>query len=409
MADVKHAGDSHAEHDHHGSAHHGHLKLEYQPALPLNNGKLFLWLFLSTEIMFFAALIGTYIVVRFGAPSGTWPTPEDVHLVEWIGALNTFVLICSSVTIVLSLEACKANQPAKARGWFALTFLLGSVFLGIKAYEYFSKFDHGIFPAKPRSLIHEKPDIYFASHVDQHLREQAAAIDSRRGEDRQLSAEDQEQFDTVNNLRDNVVAWAQREAARASDPALAAAPLNLLALTIQHHHHHDDISALFDREAEELETDLTRVEMEIRELDAQLTPNKLPTADQSGAQDDSSATPDPAVAQRKLDLETRRSQIQGRLKILPELKAMEHGINEHFDWLMLPFVIPSGNMWANTYFLLTGFHAIHVLVGLIFFAFPLVGGAVFNAAKANFVENIGLYWHFVDLVWIFLFPLLYLF
>jgi cytochrome c oxidase subunit 3 len=50
-----------------------------------------------------------------------------------------------------------------------------------------------------------------------------------------------------------------------------------------------------------------------------------------------------------------------------------------------------------------------VLVGLIFFAFPLLGGAVFNAAKANFVENIGLYWHFVDLVWIFLFPLLYLF
>ncbi len=409
MADIKHAGDPHADHEHGSSAHHGHLKLEYQPALPLNNGKLFLWLFLSTEIMFFAALIGTYIVVRFGAPSGTWPTPEDVHLVEWIGALNTFVLICSSVTIVLSLEACKANQPAKARGWFALTFLLGSVFLGIKAYEYFSKFDHGIFPAKPRSLIHEKPDIYFASHVDQHLREQAAAIDSRRGENGQLSVEDQEQFDTVNNLRDNVVAWAQREAARASDPALAAAPLNLLALTIQHHHHHDDISALFDREAEELETDLTRVEMEIRELDAQLTPNKPPTTDQSGAQDEPSETPDPAVAERKLELENRRSQIQGRLKILPELKVMEHGINEHFDWLMLPFVIPSGNMWANTYFLLTGFHAIHVLVGLIFFAFPLVGGAVFNAAKANFVENIGLYWHFVDLVWIFLFPLLYLF
>ena len=47
-----------AEHDHEHDDDHGHLKLEYQPALPLPNGKLFMWLFLSTEIMFFAALIG---------------------------------------------------------------------------------------------------------------------------------------------------------------------------------------------------------------------------------------------------------------------------------------------------------------------------------------------------------------
>ena len=64
-------------------------------------------------------------------------------------------------------------------------------------------------------------------------------------------------------------------------------------------------------------------------------------------------------------------------------------------------------MWASTYFLLTGFHAIHVLVGLIVFA--LMGFMTLNLARAGFVENIGLYWHFVDLVWIFLFPLLYLF
>ena len=64
-----------------------------------------MWLFLSTEIMFFAALIGTYIVVRFGAPLGTWPAPHDVHLVEILGFLNTAVLIGSSLTIVMSLEA----------------------------------------------------------------------------------------------------------------------------------------------------------------------------------------------------------------------------------------------------------------------------------------------------------------
>ena len=64
-------------------------------------------------------------------------------------------------------------------------------------------------------------------------------------------------------------------------------------------------------------------------------------------------------------------------------------------------------MWASTYFLLTGFHAIHVAVGLIVFVILL--GLPLNIARAGIIENTGLYWHFVDLVWIFLFPLLYLF
>jgi cytochrome c oxidase subunit III len=70
-------------------------------------------------------------------------------------------------------------------------------------------------------------------------------------------------------------------------------------------------------------------------------------------------------------------------------------------------MIPGGNMWASTYFLLTGFHALHVLVGLIVFAITL--GLWLDFHRAGLIENIGLYWHFVDLVWIFLFPLLYLF
>jgi cytochrome c oxidase subunit 3 len=70
-------------------------------------------------------------------------------------------------------------------------------------------------------------------------------------------------------------------------------------------------------------------------------------------------------------------------------------------------MIPGGPMWASTYFLLTGFHALHVLVGLI--VFVLLMFVTLDRRKAGLVENIGLYWHFVDLVWIFLFPLLYLF
>jgi cytochrome c oxidase subunit 3 len=84
-----------------------------------------------------------------------------------------------------------------------------------------------------------------------------------------------------------------------------------------------------------------------------------------------------------------------------------HGLNDVFPWLRLPMVIPGGNMWASTYFLLTGFHAIHVIVGLIVFAIMLTWRL--DARRAGAIENAGLYWHFVDLVWIFLFPLMYLF
>ena len=161
--------DSSHGHDSHGDHGHGHITLAYQPSLPLGNGKLCLWLFLSTEIMFFAGLIGAYIVLRFGAPMGTWPKPHDVHLVEPIGAFNTFVLICSSVSIVLCLEAAKKNMTASAKMWMIVTFLLGGVFLGVKAFEYKAKFDHGIYPNRPHSMIYEKADLNYIAAVRDRL------------------------------------------------------------------------------------------------------------------------------------------------------------------------------------------------------------------------------------------------
>ena len=168
--DLHDGHDGHDDHDDHG---HGAIELEYQEALPINNGKVCLWLFLSTEIMFFAALIGTYIVLRFGV-SGIWPAPHDVHVIEFWGALNTFVLICSSVSIVLALEEAKVNEVKKAWSWMAVTLVLGCLFLGVKAMEYNSKFEHGIYPQRPRSLIHERADVYYVAAV----REARAVIES---------------------------------------------------------------------------------------------------------------------------------------------------------------------------------------------------------------------------------------
>ncbi|MCH8828473.1 MAG: heme-copper oxidase subunit III [Planctomycetes bacterium] len=73
-----------------------------------------------------------------------------------------------------------------------------------------------------------------------------------------------------------------------------------------------------------------------------------------------------------------------------------------------PAPIPYGNLFASTYFLMTGFHALHVIIGMILFLIPLMPVSKLGANCSEWLENCGLYWHFVDLVWIFLFPLLYI-
>lgn len=122
------------------------------PGIPISNGKLAMWLFLGTEIMFFTGLLGAYIVLRIGAGSN-WPDHHDV-LIEPVGALNTFVLICSSITVVLA-HACAAQGRIKETGlYLSATLVLGLVFMGVKVWEYGQKFEHGYLPANfPTSAL----------------------------------------------------------------------------------------------------------------------------------------------------------------------------------------------------------------------------------------------------------------
>ena len=387
-------------HDDHA---HGHIHLQYQPALPMDNGKVCMWLFLSTEIMFFAGLIGTYIVLRFGAPE--WPGPADVHLVEWIGAANTFVLICSSVTIVLSLEAAKSDRVKQAKIFMGLTLVLGAVFLGVKAYEYQSKFRHGIYPSKPRSLIYEKPDVYYAAATRQRLRDAQAELTTRRAvlqeDGSDLSEVELLRLEQLTAIEIGLVRWAEEKAAHGDSEAIPA-----LAKIVYPGHGHGPDPAEIEREV----TDLTGQQRQLESKQAVLMQEK--TELQAATEPDQARINE--VNTELAAMPDRLSLVTNRIKALNLAKEAHHGLNEAFaeessgwPWLVLPMMIPGGNMWASTYFLMTGFHALHVLVGLIIFGLTMMWRLGKN--KTVFIENAGLYWHFVDLVWIFLFPLLYLF
>lgn len=103
------------------------------PATGVENYKLGMWLFLISEVMFFTALIGGYIVLRLG--STAWPDPNTILGVPVL-ATNTFILVCSSVTMVLGLQAIQQGKPGRAAKFLLATALCGLIFLVIKSADY---------------------------------------------------------------------------------------------------------------------------------------------------------------------------------------------------------------------------------------------------------------------------------
>jgi cytochrome c oxidase subunit III len=116
--------------------------VEERPDTGLTNGKLGIWLFLASEVMLFGALFSTYIILRTGATE--WPHGE---LSVGLGAVNTIILITSSVTMVLAWASLKVNNWGRHRLYLIGTFLLAGVFLVNKYFEYADHFARGEMPS----------------------------------------------------------------------------------------------------------------------------------------------------------------------------------------------------------------------------------------------------------------------
>ena len=112
--------------------------VEARPDTGLHNGKLGVWLFLASEVMLFGALFSTYILLRVGAVE--WPHGE---LSVPLGAINTVILISSSVTMVMAWATLKMNDWAKHRLYLVATFVLAGIFLVNKYFEYSGHFAKG--------------------------------------------------------------------------------------------------------------------------------------------------------------------------------------------------------------------------------------------------------------------------
>ena len=120
-----------------------HVQDSYEtPLTPESWGKLGMWIFLAGDAMSFGGLLASYGALRIVGGS-TWPDPKQ-HFGITMTAFMTFLLICSSVTMVWSLSAARKGNSAAMRKHLALTVLGGLMFLGMQAYEWTHLIHHGL-------------------------------------------------------------------------------------------------------------------------------------------------------------------------------------------------------------------------------------------------------------------------
>src|SRR6476661_6680023 len=115
---------------------HGYVPEEHAPdpvmghGDPTPPGKVAIWMFLASEIMFFIAILGTYIILRSGSPE-LFRKFAGV-LSKGLGATNTAVLILSSLTMALAVDASQKGKREKTIAMLGLTFLCACAFMFVK-------------------------------------------------------------------------------------------------------------------------------------------------------------------------------------------------------------------------------------------------------------------------------------
>jgi cytochrome c oxidase subunit III len=342
-------------------------EVQARPDTGLYNAKLGIWLFLASEVMLFGGLFSAYIFLRMGAEPGYWP----VGLLNVpVGTFNTAVLIASSVTVVLAWASLKMRQFAQYKLWMGVSILAGALFLLVKlAYEWPQKFHHfGAF-IKLDQLEKYEPYLgnkYLAEHGHSRRVEVAGHL---HGVEVDAAAVDKAQLDAF--LKKHHLTIGAGHGTHA--PEAGGHPAQVI--TGEH---------LTPGIAEDLER----------------LPGMKFIAYEIGL--------DPANAEP-----TNPDNLKPRFFFKGPTEKL--GRVEKKDVEFASSFAPKHSPYFAVYFTITGLHGLHVLAGvlvMLYFWLPIPGGALLYKKNpehlANRVEVVGLFWHFVDLVWIFVFPIFYL-
>jgi cytochrome c oxidase subunit 3 len=340
-AEHDHAHDHHGHGDHedHDPIHAANPHLAHHfdtPQQQFDAGKLGIWLFLLTEVLFFAGLFCAYTLYRAMRPEVF--VYAHYFLDTRLGALNTCVLLLSSLTAAWSVRNAQLRQHALLKLNIVITILCACTFMVVKYVEYSHKFHDGLLPG-PRfapteqvweleTFKHKHPEAAeYAEHLVKHAKEAAKAP-------------------TV---------AAPTPVATGANPAPATT----------------GTTAPGGPGAHELAAAATKPEGALPEKHET---HARPTEEQL----------EPLIAAGVIGPKAETPHIPSRPR------------NAH--------------VFFSIYFFMTGLHGLHVLIGIGIWIWLLLKANknVFGPNYFGPIDYAALYWHLVDLIWIYLFPLLYL-
>jgi cytochrome c oxidase subunit 3 len=298
-------------------------------------GKMMMWFFIVSDALTFSGFLAAYGLTRFKFIN-SWPIADEVfthvpfihgNYPMYYVAFMTFVLIFSSVTMVMAVDAGHKMQKSKVAWYMFATIIGGLIFVGSQAWEW-NTFINGSYGAVKTT---NGKILQFVK--DGH----------------QIALSD---FVVGNRMDERVT--------------------------------HTKKNGLWFVSGEEV-------------------------PEYSLAQITASYKADPSVQIRieKIDLDTKKKYILSREKGLAELANGEKVV-EGADLTANEY---GKTIFANFFFFITGFHGFHVLSGIIIniiIFFNVLIGTYEKKGHYEMVEKVGLYWHFVDLVWVFVFTFFYL-
>lgn len=304
--------------------------------LKASYGKLMMWFFITSDALTFSGFLAAYGFSRFKFIS-EWPIADEVfnhfpflHGVDapmYYVALMTFILIFSSVTMVLAVDAGHKMQKNKVVTYMALTILGGAIFLGSQAWEWknFIKGEYG-------------------------------AVETRSGKILQFVNTDGKRVD----LKEfTPLAERTRVTHEAKNGLWYSSEKELIAYEVE------DVKTAFAKNDQ--------------------------------------------LLVRTMELNERGEKtILSREESIKVLNETGVGVILGANLTHNEYGAP---LFADFFFFITGFHGFHVLSGvliLIIIFFNVLIGTYEKRGSYEMVEKVGLYWHFVDLVWVFVFTFFYL-
>ena len=354
--------------DHHEEEHHEHpawLAHHFDDAeQQFDAGKLGMWLFLVTEVLFFSGMFCAYALYRNRNPEVFEFC--STFLNEKLGAINTGVLLFSSLTMAWAVRASQLKETKTLIGMLAATLGCAAIFLGVKAVEYSHKWGLGLFPGK-----------FYVSQVEGAHHSDVPYL----------------WYLCIPPLVLLVcfvlyyvygIVSASKFHLRVAGPLVVAAGCYFAGV---------GLGVFLESESEESHS--------IAHAPASHTDHA--TADHShetAVSDVSNATVPNATVQAVNLLGAEVPSTHDVAMTPAESNTPDSSVNQK----------GMAGLFFSIYYCMTGVHAFHILGGMAVITWLIVKSAnhEFHSKYYGPVDNVGLYWHLVDFIWIYLFPLLYL-